>query len=69
MSSYACGHCHDTGSLAKDLDSMLDCTRCDVATERTLLESWAKDLERQHHPMTILWLAHRRAQQAAQAAK
>lgn len=36
-----CTFCNDTGSLAKDLDGQLDCTRCGVATERAALEAWA----------------------------
>lgn len=36
-----CAHCDDTGSLSKEWDGYLDCTRCDVATERTQLDAWA----------------------------
>ena len=35
-----CAHCAGTGSLSKTVEGYLDCTHCDTATERTLLEHW-----------------------------
>ena len=36
-----CYHCHDTGSLSKDINGILDCPFCGIARERAELERWA----------------------------
>lgn len=37
-----CAHCADTGNLQQDPHGQLDCAHCTVATERTMLNAWAK---------------------------
>lgn len=37
-----CAHCDGTGSLSKDLLGYLDCTKCEAASERVVLEHWVR---------------------------
>lgn len=60
----SCAHCDNTGSLSKDLDGDLDCAHCDVATERTLLEAWAKKNQVKYSFESDLWLIYQHGKQA-----
>lgn len=63
-----CAFCAGTGSLSKDIDSYLDCTHCDVAIERTLLEHWVTKHAKNCDDFSAAWLIyqHGRAEQAGQ---
>jgi ferredoxin-like protein FixX len=62
-----CSHCNDTGSLSKDLDGFLDCTHCDVATERAKLEAWAFELMAKHGATGAMWLVFQHGKAATAA--
>lgn len=62
-----CHHCADTGSLAKHLDGLLDCTRCEAAGERAVLEAWAQ-AQRLHCDLRSLWLIYQHGKKAASPA-
>lgn len=62
-----CPCCADTGSLSKDLDGLLDCTRCDAAAERAILEAWSREL-RLYCDLRSLWLIYQHGKQAASSA-
>lgn len=52
-----CDHCHDTGSLSKDIDGCPDCAACDVALQRVALENWALQ-EKLECSVSALWLIY-----------
>lgn len=52
-----CQHCNDTGSLSRDLHGYLDCTHCDVAAERVMVEHWASAHAPNCDPVDA-WLIH-----------
>lgn len=60
-----CPCCADTGSLSKDLHGLLDCGRCNVATERAALATRAREWVRQNDPVVCLWLAYQQGKDAA----
>lgn len=60
-----CDHCLDTGNVNGDIDGMLDCTRCDTAAERSVLEAWAR-AQRVHCDLRSLWLIYQHGKRAAQ---
>jgi hypothetical protein len=53
----SCAHCANTGSLSKDLHGHLDCTRCNVASERALVEHWVRQNTPNCNP-TDAWLIY-----------
>ena len=61
-----CEHCDDTGSLSKDAEGFLDCTHCDVAEERVVLEHWAGK-QKLDCGLTALWLVYQHGKAAAAA--
>ena len=62
-----CLHCADTGSLSKDVDGYLDCTRCDVAEERTILEHWVLRHAKNCDDFSAAWLIFQHGKAAAAA--
>lgn len=61
-----CVHCNDTGSLSKDIDGFLDCTHCDVAAERVMVEHWARE-HAPDCPSWDLWPIYLQGRKAANA--
>lgn len=62
-----CAQCNDTGSLSKDLEGYLDCSHCDVATERAALEAWAARERIQYGSESSIWLIYQHGKAAAAA--
>ena len=45
MTAPTCSKCNDTGSLSRDVyDGTLDCTHCEVATERAAFNAWSRTI-------------------------
>ena len=70
MTAPTCSKCHDTGSLSRDVyDGTLDCTHCEVATERAAFNKWLRD-DREfkyiNHAHAWMIFLHGNATQAAQ---
>ena len=63
-----CAHCNDTGSLSKSLLGHLDCTRCEAAGERAVLEHWVRT-EQLLCPPTDAWRIYRHGKAEGAAAK
>ena len=62
-----CAYCNGTGSLSKEMSGYLDCGRCDVATERAELESWAARRGLDCYAVTALWLIYQHGKAAGAA--
>ena len=67
MTAPTCSKCNDTGSLSRNVyDGTLDCTYCEVATERAAFNKW---LASQHGPWwdvpeATAWLIYQRGKAA-----
>ncbi len=61
-----CTHCENTGSLSKDLDGYLDCTHCEVASTRALIEAKAAKWAKTFSLDAMLWLAFQQGKEAAE---
>jgi hypothetical protein len=59
-----CEHCNDTGSLSKDVEGFLDCTHCETASERVMLESWAGK-QKLDCGLAALWAVYQHGKAAA----
>jgi hypothetical protein len=62
-----CTFCNNTGSLSKDVDGFLDCTHCDVAEERVVLEHWAGQ-QKLDCGLAALWAIYQHGKAAAGSA-
>lgn len=61
-----CTHCHDTGSLSKDLEGQLDCVYCKAADQRVALQAWCRDsIPRFSSISTVAWMIFQHAQELA----
>lgn len=61
-----CIHCNGTGSLSRDLHGYLDCTHCDVAAERVMVEHWARANTPNCDPVDA-WLIHQHGVEITQS--
>jgi hypothetical protein len=61
-----CPHCHDTGSLSKDIEGQLDCVYCGAALERVGLNAWCRNnIPKGASHAAAAWLIYRKAQELA----
>jgi hypothetical protein len=68
MTAPTCSKCNDTGSLSRDVyDGTLDCTHCEVATERMALLDWFHQ-NIAHVTQSEVWLIYQRGKAASSPA-